>query len=708
MVRQVAPEINENGLLVGWSLEHMQRKSVYGFIDHEPLTTSGTLKYLEPIIYDGGGHLMTVAPTGAGKGTGSIIPALLRHKGPAIVVDPKGENYAVTARRRKELGQEVVLLDPFGVTGAEGASAFNPFDLLENNTSSRLDDAATLAAMLAPDQGGAGRNNRFWENMAQQLIQALVLYVLKVKLKKDHHFGTVAALLNSSVDEFKAMADTLKKFNDRELDTITGVLSSPAPETMGGYIAYALEKLDFIRSQEVVQSIGKSSFDVNAIVRGDPITVYLVLPPEKLESHAGLLRLWIGSFVALLTRRRHKVDTKTLFIVDEAAQLGPMPLLKQAITLLRGYGVQVWSFWQDIGQLKQLYPEDWATIVNNCAIHQFMGARTWMAAEEVRKIVGIFDANEILRLQYQEMLLSIAGDETVVARQPSYLTDPVFRNQFDANPFYATHSETAPLAEPVEEQRVYVRKSPSEETNSTARKFKSKWTNASTARAKHYLRHQTPDVNAWKALELEEEQRLSEEIGKILKGMNENAEKLTFRKWKLPFYENATLFYVETFGKPKRFSFFVEHEKDKYMLNGQGGLIHHMNEVLGVNVTLENVLDYLFFFSSNIRGEDGPFFIIDELKDIQWTEEPETDIFRFLEDQIQPPEILPSDENDNQFIIRANVIYGTTFYRTTFGVTTGGEVEMIEDEPLCANLAINDGRSYMKKYLALTTLFHSD
>ncbi len=36
---------------------------------------------------------MTIASTGAGKGVGCITPALLRHKGPVVVIDPKGEMY---------------------------------------------------------------------------------------------------------------------------------------------------------------------------------------------------------------------------------------------------------------------------------------------------------------------------------------------------------------------------------------------------------------------------------------------------------------------------------------------------------------------------------------------------------------------------------------------------------------------------------------
>jgi type IV secretion system protein VirD4 len=44
-----------------------------------------------------------------------------------------------------------------------------------------------------------------------------------------------------------------------------------------------------------------------------------------------------------------------------------MPLLEQAVTLLRGYGLQVWSFWQDVEQVRANYPTGHSTLVNNAA-----------------------------------------------------------------------------------------------------------------------------------------------------------------------------------------------------------------------------------------------------------------------------------------------------------------------------------------------------
>lgn len=87
---------------------------------------------------DYSGHILTIASTGSGKGVGVVIPNLLRHKGSAIVLDPKGENYIVTAQQRNRLGNKVFYYDPWdvmscypGVNHANTIKArINPFDYL--------------------------------------------------------------------------------------------------------------------------------------------------------------------------------------------------------------------------------------------------------------------------------------------------------------------------------------------------------------------------------------------------------------------------------------------------------------------------------------------------------------------------------------------------------------------------------------------------
>src|SRR5262245_27187248 len=187
-------ELPEGGLLVGWSLESRQPRRPIGFNYGDPLKTPAT-GYLDPILLSGEGHLMTIAPTGAGKGTGCIIPALLRYPGPVIVIDPKGENAAITARRRREMGQRVVVIDPIGVT-AMPSDSLNPLDVVDVKLASAVDEVAVLAQALC--DSAQDERNRYWSNRGMHLAIGAMLQVLVDAAPPGANLLQVRDLINSA------------------------------------------------------------------------------------------------------------------------------------------------------------------------------------------------------------------------------------------------------------------------------------------------------------------------------------------------------------------------------------------------------------------------------------------------------------------------------------------------------------------------------
>jgi type IV secretory pathway TraG/TraD family ATPase VirD4 len=77
---------------------------------------------------------------------------LLDYPGAAFVLDLKGENYAVTARARRAMGQDVILVDPFAIAGPEG-HGLNWLDTLDPDDADVVSRAAGLADMLVVTEG---------------------------------------------------------------------------------------------------------------------------------------------------------------------------------------------------------------------------------------------------------------------------------------------------------------------------------------------------------------------------------------------------------------------------------------------------------------------------------------------------------------------------------------------------------------------------
>jgi len=58
-------------------------------------------------------HTAIFAPTRSGKGVSCILPFLLTSDESCVVIDPKGENFLLTAETRKNMGHEIIVLDPY-------------------------------------------------------------------------------------------------------------------------------------------------------------------------------------------------------------------------------------------------------------------------------------------------------------------------------------------------------------------------------------------------------------------------------------------------------------------------------------------------------------------------------------------------------------------------------------------------------------------
>jgi type IV secretion system protein VirD4 len=391
----------------------------------------------EAVTYDGDAPLLTCAPTGAGKGRGVLIPNLLTYPGPVVVTDIKGELFQVTARRRREMGQHVAVLDPFRLVTARSDS-LNPLDLLTLPRSELDSDAEMLASLLAV--GNTSATEPFWNIMANGLIAGLIAHIGSAP--GGRHLGQLREWLYHH-DPDMAIATALDKQAVRSRmarEQFVSYLVAPPDRTRPCIRATACSYVSTLGSAQVVETLKASSFRLLDVYEGRPLTIYIVIPPEKLESHKVLLRLYVGTLMTAVMRRTTMPRQRTLFMLDECAQLGTLPILRQAITLLRGSGLQTWTVWQDLSQLRQVYPDDWQTILNNSQVLQVFGITNHTTATEWAELLG-HRADELGQLAAEEAVVLRQGQGTLVCRRPDYLNDEVFAGQFDANRRFALQGQ---------------------------------------------------------------------------------------------------------------------------------------------------------------------------------------------------------------------------------------------------------------------------
>lgn len=404
--------------------------------DGDALASAGSKRAASAIVHRGEGHLITVAPTGTGKGVGAVIPALLSHEGSAIVVDPKGENYAVTAAFRRALGQHVHVLDPFGVTGAV-SDRLNPLERFVRPGISRLEHAKKIVELLSPVPDDTGVNRWWYHRRIELLTSGLILASLDPR-RIARGFRGWLDLYGTDRSDLDALLAVSKHSKDDEIRSARLAFASGARESRQTAMLAVTSDASALLEDAVLRCFsGPSTVHLAQLRDGEPMTIYLVLPSSHLGSHGGLLRLWLGLMLEAVLDRKALPEHQTLFLVDEAAQLGRMDQLLTAITLARGYGLSTWTFWQDLGQLRRLYPAEWRTIVNNCSVHQYFGIPYLPEAVDIAEMYFEVDAEAMMRLGPNRQLLVRRGQHPLTCRRTSYLKDAPFQGRFAPNPFHA-------------------------------------------------------------------------------------------------------------------------------------------------------------------------------------------------------------------------------------------------------------------------------
>jgi hypothetical protein len=180
-----------------------------------------------------------------------------------------------------------------------------------------------------------------------------------------------------------------------------------------------------------------------------------------------------------------------------------------------------------------------------------------------------------------------------------------------------------------------------------------------------------------------EESRAAELLARLRKESPDvyDGWELTVARYLRPrFYANHALIEVRIArGDAIRVRYLLDGDDAMLPLEGRSDPIHAANGPKAWCST-PRVLDYLRFFVFFLRGSDGPFTLLEaELELLPSEGETVTPELEELRSHIRPLRIGGQD-GQGRFLVPATVAYDGTMWRTTLAVSTGGEVEMIDEK----------------------------
>jgi len=315
--------------------------------------------------FDGEGALLTIAPPGSGKTQSHVLPNLLTWKGPAVVLDIKGEIHAGTAAWRKENVGPVFKFSPLD----PGAShSYNPLLGVSDDPEHIWEDSRFLADMLIVPSGA---KDPFWENRARDILTAAIAVTVRNRPAAERTMEPVLDILHNvgwdtfilslqAATDVPPMVRMGKSLGEMEAKTRDGVLQS------------ALASLSAWAGTRIARATERSDWTPAELRSGRNPTIYVCIKPNEIDSYASMLRVIIAQHIrALTTSLPERGQLPILFILDELPRLKHMPPVEEALEIGRGYGLKLWMFAQSLGQLKTSYANA-DGMAGACALRLFM------------------------------------------------------------------------------------------------------------------------------------------------------------------------------------------------------------------------------------------------------------------------------------------------------------------------------------------------
>jgi type IV secretion system protein VirD4 len=422
--------------------------------------------------YDGPAHLITLAPTRAGKGVGTVIPNLLAAERSVLVIDPKGENARIAGEARRRFGT-VHVLDPFEVSGHPSA-AYNPLDRLTPDSLDLGEDAASLTEALVMDPPGQV-TEAHWNEEAKAILGGLIMFCVCHEDRDRRTLATVREYLTLPPEKLRALLELMQ-----DSDAAGGLIARAANRFLGkadreaaSVLSNAQRHTHFLDSPRIAKVLSRSDFHFSDL-RHRITSVFLVLPPNRMDAYSRWLRLLVSQALQDIARDAEvsvrplsgpagaqgdtqRLRTPTLFLLDEFAALGRLEAVERAMGLMAGYGLQLWPILQDMSQLKDLYGERAGTFIANAGVQQVFGVNDFETAKWLSQMIGqetagfqtdsfkpgdgpsfsnnltgrdLLTPDEIMQLRPENQLLRVQGQATAVAQKLRYYTDPEFKGLF--------------------------------------------------------------------------------------------------------------------------------------------------------------------------------------------------------------------------------------------------------------------------------------
>ncbi len=339
----------------------------------------------------GNNNVLIIGGPGTGKSWTVVRPNLLQEYGSYVITDPSGELLATTGKFFEDRNYR---LRVFNLVDMAHSNTYNPFRYIE-----REEDVMTLInCLINCTSEGQKSSDPFWEKSETALLEAIIFYLIRYRPLEDQNFSMVSHMLatakadkqgNSKLDQ---TFDAVRRIDPDDICVRQyDIFKQASDKTAQSILISAAVRLSAFNIDAVQNLTNRDQMELTTI--GDMPTVTFIIVPQGDNTYSFLVNMMYSQMFSTLYLHAAKSGDIALpyqvrFILDEFANIGVIPNFQQKLTTMRKYGLSCMIFIQAIGQIKNLYKDDWETIKGACSMILYLGGNETSTHEEIVKMAG--------------------------------------------------------------------------------------------------------------------------------------------------------------------------------------------------------------------------------------------------------------------------------------------------------------------------------
>lgn len=418
-------------------------------------------------------NLAVCGSSGTGKSRSisrNLVLQAVKRGESLILTDPKSELYESMSEYLRDNGYTVKVFNLIEMDHSDSWNCLN-----EVGSSELM--AQTFADIVLQNTSGDSKD-AFWYNAELNLLKALVLYVALEMPPEQRNLATVYDLLYTQTE--KGLSDIMASISHEHVNQYTGELLPPSPaaapyaifkqssDTVRTSVIIGLgSKLAVLQAQQVRNITSYNEIDLE--LPGKQKCAYFCIVSDQDSTFDFLSSLFFSFLFIRLIRYADgyceggMLSTKVKFVLDEFPNCCLIPDFTKKCSTIRSRGCSVAVFFQNVGQMRNRYPDDqWQEILGACDSTVFLGCTDMLTAEYFSDRIGtasvevegtmrelntmhitnytprfrktnslgrrqLLTPDEVLRLPPDQVLIFIRGQKVMRAKRYDYSLHPDYK-----------------------------------------------------------------------------------------------------------------------------------------------------------------------------------------------------------------------------------------------------------------------------------------